>query len=302
MGVRWSARSSSPTPPAADAGDEAATRARAERVLSQARGNSAERFATLAREHGGSASALHGGRRGCLHESEGDEAKELLTALEPIRPGGLSSLIELPGGFHLLRLEQRLSADQLAAAGKLQVARPLAEQAEGERRALAFATRLREAVAGGQAMQTALADLTASALSDAGVAGDLAKAALDSRERPQVEVSASFTRTGILNPIPGALDEAAARQVAFTLSRVGDVFAEPIPTRDGLAVLQLKEFEPATRAQFDEEKADFIRDFRQQVQLDALVTYVEGLRTAANDEIELNARYLEDTEKASDDS
>jgi hypothetical protein len=83
---------------------------------------------------------------------------------------------------------------------------------------------------------------------------------------------------------------------------VGDVFAEPIPTRDGLAVLQLKELEPATRAQFDEEKADFIRDFRQQVQLDALVTYVEGLRTAANDEIELNARYLEDTEKASDDS
>ena len=47
---------------------------------------------------------------------------------------------------------------------------------------------------------------------------------------------------------------------------------------------------------------DFVRDFRQQVQLDALVAYVEGLRTAANDEIEINARYLEDTENASDDS
>jgi hypothetical protein len=202
----------------------------------------------------------------------------------------------------LLRLDGRLTADSVKSEGRKWLARPLAAQADADRRARAFAEALRDAVAGGQAMQTALSELTLSALRDGGASSAVEAAALESRDRPQVDVSASFSRVGVINPIPNADKSVAARQLAFTLEKVGDVYPEPILTRDGVAVLQLKEKDPVSRADFDEERTEVLRDFRQQAQLDALASYVERLREAAQDKINVNARYLDASQDDSDDS
>jgi peptidyl-prolyl cis-trans isomerase D len=299
-------------PPAADEADEAETRTRAERVAAQAAHASSAEFETLARVHSGAPSASYAGKRGCLQASESEESAQLVKAVEGLAPGSVSKLVELPRGFHLLRLEQRLAKDDLASVGRLWVARPLAARVAADRLTSDFAQGLKAGMAAGKSMQDALDELVASALKGtAGTAApagradkpsELASAALESRDRPQVDVSSSFSRVGMANPIPNALAGNAAKQLAFTLQNVGDVYPEPIPTRHGLAVLQLKEKEPAKREQFDKEKVEFMRELKERAEADALVALVLRLRKAHEHEITINERYLDAQDKAADDS
>jgi hypothetical protein len=79
------------------------------------------------------------------------------------------------------------------------------------------------------------------------------------------------------------------------------VYGEPIPTRDGLAVMQLKEREPVKREDFDKEKAEFMRELKQKAEVEALTAHVSRLRQAREKEIVVDARFLED-KSAADDS
>jgi hypothetical protein len=126
-------------------------------------------------------------------------------------------------------------------------------------------------------------------------------AARESRDRPQVDVSPSFTRSGVATPLYNALQSAAAKQLAFSLQTVGEVHAEPIATRDGLAVMQLKEREPVKREDFDKEKAEFMRELKQKAEVEALTAHITRLRQAREKEIVVNTRFLED-KSAADDS
>jgi hypothetical protein len=112
-------------PPAADADDEAATRARAEGVAARAASATSAQFEALARLYSAAPSAYYGGKRGCIAESEGEEAAQLLKGLEGVQPGTVAKLVQVPRGFYLLRLEGRLGKDEAATVGKLWVARPL---------------------------------------------------------------------------------------------------------------------------------------------------------------------------------
>jgi peptidyl-prolyl cis-trans isomerase D len=299
-------------PPAADEADEAATRARAERVAAQAARASSAEFELLARVHSAAPSGSYGGHRGCLQAAEGEEAAQFITAVEGLAPGAVSKLVEVPRGFHLLRLEQRLTKDDVASVARLSVARPLAARAAADAMTLEFAEALKAGIAEGKSMQDALDALVADALKGAPTfaaqsrrgaqPSELEAAAMESRERPQVEVSPSFSRIGMANPIPNASAGSAVKQLAFTLEAAGDVYPEPIPTREGLAVLQLKENEAAKREEFDKEKTEFLRELKEQAEADALVALVTRLRKAHASGISVNERFLDAKDKAGDDS
>jgi peptidyl-prolyl cis-trans isomerase D len=294
-------------PPAADAQDEAETKARAERVSARVLAHP-EEFDTLARVHSTAPSAEYGGKRGCMNEADGEEVATQLTAIESSSPGSFTKLLELPRGYALLRVEARLGKDEVASTGRLWVARPLAARAAADQLTQKFARDLLAALGRGEPMKEALDAQVAQVLGGLSkaqpktAARELYDAALESRDKPQVDVSPSLTRLGVLSPVQNAVASNAVKQLPFTLKAVGDVHPEPIPTRDGLAVLQLKDREPAKREDFDKEKAEFLRQLKERAQSDALTAFVASLRRAHEQEITVNEKYLDPKTPTQDDS
>jgi parvulin-like peptidyl-prolyl isomerase len=234
--------------------------------------------------------------------------------VEGLQPGGTSKLVEQARGFYLLRLEDRLSKEKLEEVTRLWLARPLAARAAADAATQEFAKALIASLSAaepGKGMQESLNALVVNALTlspvysaakQAGAArqGELLAAARDSRDRPQVDVSPSFTRSGVAAPVYNAVQGAATKQLAFALPAVGDVYAEPIATRDGLAVLQLKDREPAKREDFEKEKTEFMRELKQKAEVEALSAHVSRLRQAREKEITINPRFLDDKSPADD--
>jgi peptidyl-prolyl cis-trans isomerase D len=299
-------------PPAADEKDEQETKARAEKVAAHAAKASSEEFSLLARIHSGAQSAEYGGKRGCLSDSEGEETAQLIKALEGVAPGGVSKLVQEARGFRLLRLEQRVPKEALEELTRLWVARPLATRGAAEGLSQEFAKGLIISVRAGKPMQDSVDAMTETALAQsplvaeakkagAGLGAELLAAAHESRERPQVDVSPSFTRVGAATPVFNATQSASAKQIAFSLGAVGDVYGEPIPTRDGLAVLQLKDREPAKREDFEKEKSDFMHEMKLRAEAEALSAHVARLRQEHEKDINVNRRFL-DEKTTSDDS
>jgi peptidyl-prolyl cis-trans isomerase D len=295
-------------PPAADEKDEQETRARAERAAAEA-AKSPDSFEVLARIHSGAPSAAYGGKRGCLLASESEETGELYKAVEALAPGAMSPLLTTSRGLYLLRLDQRLPKEETANVGKLAVARPLAVLEAAKAKTRAFADGLKARIAAGAGMQDAVNELTKEALKTspavlhAGAkATAVAEAALESRERPQVDVSPSFSRGGVTSPLPNAVASGAAKQLAFTLEKPGDVYPDPIETHDGLAVLQLKDKEPAKREDFEKKKAEYVSEFKARAESEALTAFVGRLRKEHESKIRLNERFLEAVNASQDDS
>ncbi|HKO92930.1 MAG TPA: peptidylprolyl isomerase, partial [Polyangiaceae bacterium] len=301
-------------PPAADEKDEAETRARAERVSAQAAKASGEDFAMLARIHSGAPSADYGGKRGCLNEADGEEVAQLIKAVEGLAPGATSKLVQQARGYYLLRLEDRPAADKLSEVARLWTARPLAVRAAADGLTREFAKALIGSLGPGKSMQDTLDSLTDNALATSPVvavakrsggaarAGELSAAARESRHRPQVDVSPSFSRSGGATPVYNAVEGRTAKQIAFALPAVDAVYAEPIATRDGLAVMQLKDREPAKREDFDKEKSEYMRELKARAEVEALTAYLDRLRRAREAEITVNPRFLEDKAGIADDS
>jgi peptidyl-prolyl cis-trans isomerase D len=295
-------------PPAADEADEKETLARAERVVREL-GKAPGSFELYARIHSGAPSAAYGGKRGCLSASESEEVGQLYKATEGLAPGALSPLVTTSKGIYLLRLDQRVTKDDAPNVGKLAIARPLATIEAAKARTRAFADNLKARLAAGTSMQDAVTELTEETLKASplaslagGKAAELMTAARESRERPQVEVSPSFSRGGVTSPLPNAIAGAATKQLAFTLEKVGDVYPEPIETYDGLALLQLKDKEPAKREDFEKNKAEYVSQFKARAESEALTAFVARLRKERESEIQLNERFLDPKSDVRDDS
>jgi parvulin-like peptidyl-prolyl isomerase len=296
-------------PPAADEADEKETRERAERVQAEVAKAPAS-FELAARIHSGAPSASYGGKRGCLIAAEGDEeGAQLVKAVEGLAPGTLSPLVATSRGLYLLRVEQRVTKEESGNIGRFFVALPTVVLESASAVTRQFADNLKARMASGAAMQDALEQLTRETLKASPVlaragnkAAELETAALESRERPQVDVSPSFTRGGVTSPVPNAVSGAAAKQLAFSLKAVGDVYPEPIDTYEGLAVLQLKDTEPAKREDFEKNKAEYMEQFKARAESDALTAFVARLKKAKESEIQINERFLDAATQASDDS
>lgn len=291
-------------PPAADAADEAQIQQRAADVRKRAL--RPQRFEVLARAYSTAPSASYGGRRGCLDPNESEEAKVLHDSIASLAVGQVSEPLQVPGGVYLVKLEGRLEGDAAAEAQKRADARPLAARALADARLRRFAEALIAAAQGGQSLQDAVDALTRAALAEAKNPPELRKEieeqALDSRERPRVSVSAGFSRADTINPAPGVVGDVAVKPLAFTLEPEA-VHPEPLKTREGLAVLQLKEKTVAAREEFEKDKLEIIRELRASAQADALARFVQRLREENKDAIILNPRFLDSaSEEVTDES
>jgi len=294
-------------PPAADEDDEKQTRALAERVAAEA-AKSPGSFGLLARMYSQGPSGPYDGKKGCLVASDSENSANLMKAIEGLQPGQLSELVPTTRGIHLMRLEQRLSKDDAVNVGKLYVARPLAVLEASKSLTRAYFEALKTRVTGGQTMQEAVDALSRETLAKsplAALAGpkaaELTTAALESRERPQVDVSPSFSRGGVTSPVQNALIGASAKQLAFNLKQVGDVYPEPIDTIDGMALIQLKDKEQVKREEFDKNKAEYLSEYKARAESEALSAFLARLRKDHENEIRINERFL-DPKTTADDS
>lgn len=288
-------------PPAADPNDEAAVQQKARDLKKQAvQGRS---FEQLARLHSGAPSASVGGLRGCLRASEGEEASSLLQSIAQLKTGDVSEPLVLPHGVYLIKVEAQLDATAADTADKRAQARPLAARALADARLARFASDLIAAIKGGQSMADAVTALSAAALAEAKATPELQTIALDAHDRPRVDISPGFSRVDGTNPIPNLSGGVAAKQLCFGLSAPDELYPEPLTTRQGLAVLQLKEKTLASREEFDKDKAEILRQLRETMQGDALARYVQTLREKAKDAIILNPRFIDSaTELPADES
>jgi peptidyl-prolyl cis-trans isomerase D len=259
-----------------------------------------EAFASAARALSDGDAAVVGGELGCLTETSRPDAKELLEAVKTLKPGAVSDVLETTGGFHLLKLEGQLAEADRERVGRHLIGKRLAARFKGDERARQFAAELIEQAKSGTKLEEATQALitTYARVSEKKPAGKVEDhPALEDASRPKLEISAPFGPSA--NPLPTANESAAT--IAFDLSKPDDVFEKPILTKDGFAVVQLKEKEVARREDFEKDRAALLRTLRTTKEQGAVTRYVAQLRKAAQGKIKVDERLAEEP-KAADDA
>lgn len=289
-------------PADADAEQRATTSEAAQRALTLLKAGTS--FEVVARASSEGAEAAFGGNLGCLNESSNAVAKDLLTAIATLEVGKTSALIETPKGLHILRLDGKVAADP-ALVGRGYVALKLASADKAKERANAFATQVIADVKAGKLITESVeARRKEYVVGTNGTDTDpLLVAALDSVDVPKVDISRPVTRG---TPAVIGLKDASSTQTLFGLEDGGVVDA-PQATGLGVAILQLKEKDPATREAFDKDKEAILKNLTDQKRALILADYLARLKTQAK-KIQVDQRYLSGTEDkgeeapASDDS
>jgi peptidyl-prolyl cis-trans isomerase D len=263
---------------------------------------SGESFASVARSLSEGQTAVQGGELGCVGPSYGVGSEELLKAAAALKPGELSGMIETPRGLHLLQVDAKLDAANLEAVGRRFVARKLYVHAAGDEQVKAFAEDLIRRTQAGAKLEDALNAqlatlLPASAKKADGTAAEVpALAALD---RPRVEISSPFPSSG--NPLPQVTPKEPLAARAFELKNPDEVWQTPIQTSEGAVVIQLKEKNAASRADFDKNKAELLGPMRAAKATEALANYVADLRKKAGDRLKVDTRLGEEAKTSSRD-
>ncbi len=272
--------------PGATDADKTLSRERIDAALDRL--NKKESFASVAREAGDGPSSLLGGRVGCLDESYGPGAEELLKAVGTLKAGEKSGVVETEAGYRVVQLNALLAKADVARAAREIVTARLAVEANAKTLLASFA---KEALIEAQAGH-ALSDVIAQLSRQYAHVPDKAKTApaLDAANRPKVEISAPFALGD--TPIANALPSEAVAQKVFELKKLEELLANPVQTSDGLCLVQLKERDPATRAQFDKDKNLLITGLRGVRAQEALTSYVAELRKKAQKEIHVSPSYL----------
>ncbi|MCC6213466.1 MAG: peptidylprolyl isomerase [Polyangiaceae bacterium] len=257
-------------------------------------------FALEARLTGTGDAAVVGGSIGCLDESYGEGAKELLAAAQSLAPGKVSAIVETPSGFHLLQLEAKLAEKDARTYGRRHVARRLAWKFLADEATRKLAAAIVERAKSGAKLEEAATALATELVEQtwgkptAPAPGKTPEPhpALAADDRPKVSISAPFSiRSNPLREVPASATFAAK---AFALAAPDAVHPEPIPARDGWVVLQLKEKEPATRAAFENEKHLWTRTLLAMKQDEAVARYLAQLRAAVKGKLEVDQKLAED--------
>ncbi len=260
-----------------------------------------ESFAAVAREVSQAPSAVLGGELGCVGSSYGVGAEEVKKALEGLKVGEVSSVVESPRGYHVLKVTAKLDADELEAAGRRFVAQRLYARFAADEALGRFAEQLITRAKAGDKLEEitrALAVGFSAAALGAKKQGSADSPALLAADRPRFEVSAPFNASG--NPLPDAepLESIAAK--AFELKQPDEVYSKPLPTSSGALVLQLKERTEASREEFVRDKAKVVQSLLQVKQGEALVRYVQDLRRAAGDKLKVLAQFGDEAKASAD--
>jgi parvulin-like peptidyl-prolyl isomerase len=241
-------------------------------------------FVTLARAFGNGPNAPSGGAVGCLDAQKyGAGGAELVAALDGLKAGTTSDVVETPRGFHFLHLHGSLNAEEAEKLGKLEIARRLLSEKLATDAARSFASKLIELGKGGTELAAALEQSIPEQVSVVGLNEQASQALVDAAksasDAPEFEVSRPFTR--ISSPLPGLKDSDVGKRV-FELEADDAFIEEPLDTYAGVAVVQLKEKTLATREDFDADKEDLMNALKEQKRADALSRYISRLRERAN--------------------
>ncbi|RYZ03254.1 MAG: hypothetical protein EOO73_28645 [Myxococcales bacterium] len=262
-----------------------------------------ESFEAVARELSDAPSALLGGDVGCLGSNYGVGADELKKALESLKPGDLSPVVETPRGFHVLKVGPKLSDEKLEAQGRHFLARQLYARFAADEALAKFAEQLITRTKAGEKLEEATRALSVDFSAQAAKGGAPKKDSADtpallSADRPRFEVSSPFNASG--NPLPDvdALEPIAVK--AFELKQPEELSGKPIATANGAVVLQLKERTVASREDFVKEKSKVVEALLQAKSTEALARYVQDLRRAAGDRLKVMAEFGEESKARAD--
>jgi len=287
-----------------NARDDEKSDARAKLEALRARVAKGESFDAVAREASSAPSAPLGGKVGCLNPSHGLGSEVLIEAANKLAPGALSEVIETPSALYVLRLDGKLDAATLDRDARAQVARNLYVPFAANQSMRAFAADLIQKAKGGAKLE----DVTRALTDELGrrnvpAASKTANAAapvppgLLAADRPRFEVSTSFNVSG--NPLPDVEPNESLATRAFALAAPDAVDEQPIQTRTGLVVLQLKEKTSASREGFEKEKDPLVRHLEQRKADAALTRYVADLRKAAGPKLKVDQNYAKETKAES---
>jgi len=251
-----------------------------------------ESFARVAAEVSAADSAELGGEAGCLSKASGIGAEELLKAVEPLKPGEISPVIETPRGYHVVQLIERVEEPKLEETGRRHLARRLYVKFAADEAARRFADTLIERTKGGAKLEELVRTLSEEAIAKQPApkspgAASAEPPALVASDRPKFEVSPPFARSG--NPLPTVAPKESLAARAFELETPDAVYAKPIETDTGFVVLQLKEL--AAPEEYEKDKAEALEALRHFKSVDALTRYVADLRRKAGDDLRIDPAY-----------
>lgn len=265
-----------------------------------------ESFDAVAREVSHGATAMLGGELGCVGAGYGIGEGELKKALESLKPGDLSAVIESPRGYHVLKVSSKLTADKLEHEGRRFVSRRLYARFAADEALAKFAEQLITRAKGGEKLEEATRALAVEfsakhAPKAEGAKKDSADTpALLSEDRPRFEVSAPFNASG--NPLPDVESTESIAAKAFELKDADEVYAKPLPTLTGALILQLKERTAASREEFVKEKSKVVQALLEAKSGEALARYVADLRRQAGERLQVMSQFGEEAKGRVDDS
>jgi len=262
-----------------------------------------ESFQAVAREVSDAPSAILGGDIGCVGSGYGFGADELKKAIESLKPGDLSPVVESPRGYHVLKVTGKLAADQVEHEGRAFVARKLYAHFAADEALNQFAAELIARAKNGEKLEDASRVLSADvaakhAPKDAKKEG-AEPAALLAPDRPRFEISAPFNANG--NPLPDVDPTEPLAPKAFELKAADELYQKPLPTANGAVVMQLKERTEASHDEFIKEKPRFVQALLQDKSSEALVRYVGDLRRAAGEKLKVMSQFGDETKGRSGD-
>jgi peptidyl-prolyl cis-trans isomerase D len=231
-------------------------------------------------------------------------SEELKKALESLKPGDVSPVIETPRGYHVLKAGQKLTDDKLEREGRRFVARQLYARFAADEALSKFAEQLITRTKAGEKLEDATRALAVDFSAAHAGKGEAPKKdsadspAILSADRPRFEVSPPFNASG--NPLPDvdALEPIAAK--AFELKQPEELSPTPIATSSGAVVLQLKERTVASQEEFQKEKTKVVEALLQAKSTEALARYVQDLRRAAGDKLKVMAEFGDESKGRAD--
>jgi parvulin-like peptidyl-prolyl isomerase len=240
---------------------------------------------------------------GCLSKNYGIGADELLKAVEGLKPGQLSNVIETPRGYHVVELLGRTDEATLEGTARRQIALELYARFAADEAAKRFAEKLIERTRAGEKLEDAvrvMSDELIAARSLPAAPGKKAAAsgaALLSPDRPKFEVSQSFGRSD--NPLPELEPKESLAQKAFELDKPDAIYERPLETASGWVVLQLKE--RSSSEDLAKDKAELRQALARVKGEEALIRYVADLKLRAGKELEIDRSFGEESTKTSEE-
>jgi hypothetical protein len=257
-------------------------------------------FQQAARQLSTADSADLGGLVGCLDQSYGPTSEVLLSAIAGLdKEGAVSEVIPTVLGPTLVRIEGFVTAENRGALQRNFLARKLATQARAKQKAEEYARALIARLSAGESLEEANAALIDATLAK-GAFEKEDSSARSSAVRPTTDISRQFSIEQ--SPLPDAVGEVPVAKLVFDLEEVDDVVKEPIETRRGLAVLQLKDKDLATREDFAEDRDRVTARLRARKSEEILAQLVADLIEGAGG-VKINRSFIpEETEEESSDS